>query len=136
MPNNIYVESANTAFTRACKNYERLMQSILEYPEPNHENFKVEVFRPSEEASNTHLLFIYGHKVYINLTLVFKCSNEYFGKVSCRLDNEILTELYINSHGDLLNDVEAIYPEGYLGPSGDHHTAMKFLTTIAQQVLK
>ena len=137
MSNTIYVEYANRAFGRAHKNYERLMQSIANYPEPNHDSFNIEIYPPSDDGSNTYSLFIYGSKLNVNLTLIFDGKNEYFGRVLCRLDNEeTILELFIDDHGDLIDDKAATYPGGYLGSCGKQNTAMKFLSDIAKKLIE
>jgi hypothetical protein len=137
LSNTIYVEYANRAFSRDHKNYERLMQSIADYPEPNHDSFNIEIFPPSDDGSNTYSLFIYGYKVNVNLILIFEGNNEYLGKVLCRLGSkEIISEFYIDNNGDLINEKDAAYPRGHFGQCGKLNTATKFLITIAKKLIE
>lgn len=137
MSTTIYVEHANKAFRKATKDYKRLIDSIKSYPEVNHEQFNVEIHLADEKGSNTSYLFIYGYKISINMTLILGESNEYLGRVLCRLANEgeQVAELYIDEHGSLKKDESAEYPSGYLGDCGKENTATKFLKTLAKNLL-
>jgi hypothetical protein len=138
LSNQIYVEHANREYSVRYQDYMELIKSIENYPDVNQEQFDVKIYKTGEEGSNTYSLFIYGYKITIDLTLIIENSEEYLGKILCRLSNDeaTISELYIDQNSSLIDDKDAIYPKGYIGKCGKQNTAMRFLTMLAKKVIE